>query len=99
MKKTALLVFLQITHELGYDGGSFFSPDGKRLIFRASRPKTQEEIDTYKALLSYNLVAPTKMELFYVNIDGTNLTQVFDVGRLNVGRSRISEAPTGLPTT
>ena len=34
----------QITNELGYDGGAFFSPDGTKLIFRASRPKTPEAI-------------------------------------------------------
>lgn len=39
---------IQVTHELGYDGGSFFSPDGKRLVFRASRPKTADEIEKYK---------------------------------------------------
>jgi Tol biopolymer transport system component len=33
----------QITNELGYDGGSFFSPDSKHLVFRASHPKTDEE--------------------------------------------------------
>ncbi|CAJ0963238.1 unnamed protein product, partial [Mesorhabditis belari] len=70
----------QITNVTGYDGGSFFSPDGKRLIFRASRPKTPQEIDTYEKLLSYGLVAPTKMELFVVDIDGKNLRQITNLG-------------------
>ena len=34
----------QVTHMLGYDGGAFFSPDGKKLVFRASRPQTPEDI-------------------------------------------------------
>lgn len=38
----------QLTNTTGYDGGSFFSPDGKRLIFRASRPQTTAEIAKYK---------------------------------------------------
>ena len=42
----------QVTNTLGYDGGAFFSPDGKWLVWRASRPKTEEEIQKYKALLS-----------------------------------------------
>ena len=29
----------QITNQLGYDGGAFFSNDGKKLVFRSSRPK------------------------------------------------------------
>lgn len=39
---------VEITKTIGYEGGSFFSPDGKRLIFRASTPKTKEEIEKYK---------------------------------------------------
>lgn len=66
----------QVTHELGYDGSSFFSPDGKRLVFRASRPKTADEIEKYKLLLSYNLVEPVLMELYVVNVDGSNLRQI-----------------------
>ncbi|NBC16507.1 MAG: hypothetical protein GVY18_04225, partial [Bacteroidetes bacterium] len=29
---------LQLTDELGYDGGAFFSPDSKQIVWRASRP-------------------------------------------------------------
>uniref|UniRef100_A0A914UYP0 Uncharacterized protein n=1 Tax=Plectus sambesii TaxID=2011161 RepID=A0A914UYP0_9BILA len=70
----------QITNTLGYDGGAFFSPDGTKLIFRASRPNTTEEIAKYKQLLSYNLVSPTAMELFVVNVDGTNMRQITHLG-------------------
>lgn len=73
----------QITNELGYDGGAFFSPDSKKLIFRASRPKTPEDIKKYKDLLSQNLVAPTNMELFICNVDGSELKQITDLGNAN----------------
>lgn len=73
----------QITFDLGYDGGAFFSPDGKELIFRASRPKTTEEIDEYKALLKEGLVAPTNMELYICNVDGSNLRQITQLGKAN----------------
>ncbi|KJH49740.1 WD40-like protein [Dictyocaulus viviparus] len=88
----------QVTNELGYDGGAFFSPDGKRLVFRASRPKSQDEIEKYKysikyfnvqlycsvkKLLEYNLVEPVQMELFTVNVDGSNLRQVTHLGGAN----------------
>ena len=46
----------QITNELGYDGGAFFSPDGTKIVFRSSRPKTEEAIKAYKALLANGLV-------------------------------------------
>jgi Tol biopolymer transport system component len=73
----------QITAGLGYDGGAFFSPDSKRLVFRASRPKTEEEVKEYKELLSKNLVAPTNMELYTCNIDGSDLKQVTNLGKAN----------------
>ncbi len=73
----------QITHELGYDGGAFFSPDGQRLVFRSSRPKTPEEVKAYKDLLAQNLVQPTHMEIYTVNVDGTNLKQITHLGKAN----------------
>jgi Tol biopolymer transport system component len=57
----------------GYDGGSWFSPDGKKIIWRASRPKTEAEVKEYKDLLAENLVAPTNMEVFVANVDGSNV--------------------------
>lgn len=73
----------QITNGLGYDGGSFFSPDSKKLVFRSSRPKTPEAIADYKALLSENVVAPTEMEIYTCNIDGSDLKQVTHLGKAN----------------
>jgi len=73
----------QVTNELGYDGGAFFSPDGKKLIFRASRPKTDEDIQVYKELLAQGLVMPTNMELFTCDVDGSNLKQLTNLGKAN----------------
>lgn len=73
----------QITDDLGYDGGAFFSPDGSQLIFRASRPETEEEIEKYTSLLEEGLVEPTDMELYVVNVDGTGLRQITDLGNAN----------------
>lgn len=74
----------QITSGLGYDGGAFFSPDSKQLIFRANRPKTEEEIATYKGLLAEGLVQPGSMELFVCNAeDGSDLRQITNLGKAN----------------
>ncbi|MGL2963284.1 M20/M25/M40 family metallo-hydrolase [Flavobacterium sp. RSB2_4_14] len=73
----------QITNSLGYDGGSFFSHDSKKLVFRSSRPKTEAEIADYKALLNDNVVAPTEMEIYTCNVDGTNLKQITHLGKAN----------------
>ena len=73
----------QITFGLGYDGGAFFSPDGKKLVFRASRPTTEQEISEYKELLAQGLVAPTNMEIYTCNVDGSELKQITKLGKAN----------------
>ena len=73
----------QVSSGLGYDGGAFFSPDSKSLVFRASRPKTEEEITTYRALLKQDMVTPSDMEIYTVNIDGSNLQQITYLGNAN----------------
>lgn len=73
----------QITFDLGYDGGAFFSPDGSKIVFRASRPETAEEIKEYKDFLAQHLVAPTNMEIFTCNADGSDLKQITHLGKAN----------------
>ena len=73
----------QITFGLGYDGGAFFSPDGKKLVFRASRPTEEAKVKEYKELLEKGLVAPTTMELYICNVDGSDLKQVTHLGKAN----------------
>jgi dipeptidyl aminopeptidase/acylaminoacyl peptidase len=73
----------QVTFGLGYDGGAFFSPDGKKLVFRASRPQTEEEKKEYKDYLAQGLVAPTNMEIYTCNVDGSDLKQVTHLGKAN----------------
>ena len=73
----------QITTELGYDGGAWFSHDGKKIVWRASRPKTEAEIKEYKELLNEGLVAPTQMEVFVANADGSDAKQITSLGQAN----------------
>lgn len=73
----------RITHHPGYDGGAWFSPDGKKLIWRASSPKTTEETKEYKDFLAENLVAPTNMEIWVANADGSNPKQITSFGHAN----------------
>lgn len=73
----------QITDELGYDGGAFFSPNGEQLIWRASRPKTSNDIEHYQSLLKEGLVEPTAMELFVANADGSEARQLTNLGGAN----------------
>ncbi len=73
----------RVTNTLGYDGGAWFSPDGTKIIWRASRPKTEAEVKEYKELLAENMVAPTNMEVFVANADGSNPRQVTSYGKAN----------------
>jgi Tol biopolymer transport system component len=73
----------RITNTLGYDGGAWFSPDGKKIIWRASRPKTEAEVQEYKSLLAEHLVAPTNMEVWVANADGSDARPVTSLGQAN----------------
>jgi Tol biopolymer transport system component len=74
---------IRVTKDLGYDGGAWFSPDGTKIVWRASRPKTEAEIKDYKDLLAQGLVAPTQMEVFVANADGSNAKQITHLGNAN----------------
>ncbi len=73
----------RVTNTLGYDGGAWFSHDGKKIIWRASRPNTDADIAEYKSLLAENLVAPTNMEVWVANADGSNARQITRYGQAN----------------
>ncbi len=73
----------QITNTLGYDGGAWFNADGTKILWRASRPSTSEEKAEYTSLLKENLVAPTRMELWIANADGTDQHQVTNLSQAN----------------
>ena len=73
---------LQLTDELGYDGGAFFSRDSQKIIWRASRP-TGDNAEVYKELLSQNLVEPSALNIFVADIDGSNVQQVTDLPGAN----------------
>jgi Tol biopolymer transport system component len=66
----------RITNTLGYDGGAWFSPDGKKIVWRASRPTTAAEVKEYKELLAEGMVAPTHMEVYVANADGSAAKQI-----------------------
>jgi Tol biopolymer transport system component len=71
---------VRLTATEGYDGGAFFSADGTRIVYRASRPATEEERADYRRLLARKLVRPGKLELFTMRADGTDVRQVTRLG-------------------
>ncbi len=74
--------YLQLTSELGYDGGGFFSNDSKKIVWRASRPKG-EAAAQYKELLAQDLIEPKALNIYIADIDGKNVQQVTDLPGAN----------------
>ena len=75
----------RLTNELGYDGGPFWSYDGKQIVYRAHHPKTDKDKAEYSSLLKDNLIRPTVLEIFVMNADGSNKRQVTNNGKANFG--------------
>ncbi|MFN2421134.1 MAG: TolB family protein [Gemmatimonadota bacterium] len=73
----------RVTHEPGYDGGAFFSYDGTRIVYRARHPETEEELAEYRSLLAEGLVRPSHMEIWIMNVDGSDKRQVTRNGAAN----------------
>ncbi|MEZ6017044.1 MAG: hypothetical protein R3F49_18150 [Planctomycetota bacterium] len=76
----------QVTNTLGYDGGAFFSHDGKRLVFRATQwtPGAEAaEQEKYRDLLSRWMVRPQSMEIYTIGADGKDRQQVTTLGGAN----------------
>ncbi|MFO0983896.1 MAG: hypothetical protein U1E76_19600 [Planctomycetota bacterium] len=74
----------RLTHEPGYDGGAFFSPDCKHIVYRGNHP-TGEQLKRYQELLKEDLVAPTEVEVWIMDRDGSNKRQVTHNGSANFG--------------
>jgi Tol biopolymer transport system component len=70
----------RLTNQVGYDGGPFFSPDGKWIVYRAHHPTAKEEVARYKSLLAQELVEPMKMDLWVMRTDGSHQRQITQVG-------------------
>jgi len=70
----------QLTKKLGYDGGAFFSADGKKMVWRAHYPSDPADEKDYREKLANELVAPMKMELWIADSDGKNAKQITDYG-------------------
>ncbi len=73
----------RLTRQKGYDGGPFFSADGKRIVYRAYHPKDQKELEEYEENLAKKQVVGGRLELFLMNSDGSNQKQITDNGASN----------------
>ncbi len=76
----------QVTNEIGYDGGAYYSHDGKWLVFRSSAwtpgKETAEQAE-YTELFKRWLVRPTHMEIMMCRPDGSERRRVTNLGEAN----------------
>jgi TolB protein len=70
----------RLTQTLGYDGGPFFSPDNRWIVYRAHHPAGDAEIARYKSLLAKDLVEPNEMDLWLMRADGGQQHQITKLG-------------------
>lgn len=71
----------QLTNTLGYDGGPFWSWDGKWIVYRAYHPETEQEKTDYSALLKENMIRPTRLDLWIMDENGNNKRRVTDFNK------------------
>ena len=75
----------QLTNRLGYDGGAFYSPDVKKIVWRAYYPETEKEIKDYNNLLAENSIRPMALQIWVMNSDGSQKTQITKNKSANFG--------------
>jgi Tol biopolymer transport system component len=70
----------RLTRELGYDGGPFYSPDDRWIVYRAHHPTAAKDVAGYRELLSRELVEPMQMDLYVMRADGSRKRQITRLG-------------------
>ena len=70
----------RLTNEPGYDGGAFFSPDNKWIVYRGSHPTDPKLVARDKELLKQHLIVPIVFELWVMKADGSGKRQVTKLG-------------------
>ena len=73
----------QITTEYGYDGGAFFSPNGKNIVWRAWYPSTEQEVSKWKNNLTKKFIESVPLDIYVAKRDGSKKQRLTNNGATN----------------
>jgi Tol biopolymer transport system component len=77
----------RLTDRIGYDGGPWFSPDGRKVVWRAWYPETEDEKAMWRNCMENNYIVPTPLDLWIMDSDGSNKTLILKNGATNFAPS------------
>ena len=73
----------RLTDEPGYNGGAYYSLDGKKIVYRTYHPKNDSLLKEFRDLLSQGLIRPTTLEIMTMNADGSKKKEATHNGKAN----------------
>ena len=73
----------RITQEFGYDGGAFYSPDGKKLVWRGWYPETESEKKQWMKNLKNRYIEAVPLDIYVANRDGSHKIRLTDNSATN----------------
>jgi len=73
----------RITSEYGYDGGAFYSPNGKQIVWRAWYPSTEEEKNKWSNNLEKRYIEAVPLDIYIANSDGSDKIRLTENGATN----------------
>jgi Tol biopolymer transport system component len=77
----------RLTDRMGYNGGPWFSPDGKKIAWRAWYPETEAEKAQWRDCMEKNYILAFPLDLWVMDVDGSNKKMVLHNGATNFAPS------------
>jgi len=73
----------RLTHRLGYDGGPYFSPDAKKIVWRSWYPQTAADTLRWQENMTLNQIEAVPLDVYVMDADGSHPIRLTDNGATN----------------
>ena len=73
----------RVTNALGYDGGPYFSPDAKKIVWRAWYPENAEDSLRWKENMAMDQVEAVPLSIYVMDANGENKVRLTNNGATN----------------